>query len=113
MSKITIMNPIVEEYGVSVSLPMTEPIVVSPQVVDDAEIFFMNRRNRAEKLNIKDEYDRARALIKWATNCSATLKSMKKNNNRMVFEFGFQRLEDLSHFKEYMKSIVNSATYGE
>ena len=101
----------VENYILVVSLPIKKPfVIVRSQTVGQAEEFFIKQRDNETNPDRVAEFDRARALIKWAKCCNAELLEMHNADNKLMVSFVFSTVEDLIQFRDDMAVSVRGAT---
>lgn len=104
--------PKVEEYILVVSIPLETPIslIVRNQTIHEAENSFISKRDKESDYKKKVEFDRARALLKWAAYCNAKLLEMHNANRKLKFSFGFPSMEAMIEFYEYLLPCVYGST---
>ena len=111
MANIKILLPQVEEYILVVSIPLESPtIIVKNQTISEAEQFFVTKRDNKSDHSKKVEFDRARALLKWAACCNATLVEMNNEDRKLKVSLGFSTLENMIEFRDSMAINVSGAT---
>ncbi len=111
MAKIKVTSPKVEEYVLVVSIPLKKPILIlGAQTVGEAEDLFIYARNMENDHHRKVEYDRARALLKWAGCCNAKLKEIDCEDRKLFFTFAFSTIADMNEFYNNMVTNVSGAT---
>lgn len=109
--KISSSAPKVEEYILVVSLPLEKPLViVRSQTVGQAEEFFISKRDNETNPDRLAEFDRARALLKWAACCNAELLEMHNADKKLMVSLDFSTLEDMIQFCDQMSVNVSGAT---
>ena len=73
MASIKILSPKIEKYVLVVSIPLELPIIiVKNQTIEEAEEFFISKRDKESNHAKQVEFDRARALLKWATQTTSS-----------------------------------------
>lgn len=106
-----VTSPKVEEYVLVVSIPFKKPILIlGAQTVGDAEDLFVFARNMENDYHRKVEYDRARALLKWAGCCNAKLKKMYCGDHKLFIHLDFSTIADMNEFYNNMVTNVSGAT---
>ena len=101
MASIKILLPKVEEYVLVVSIPLESPIlIVKNQTIGEAEESFISKR----------DFDRARALLKWAACCNANLVEMHNADHKLKVYLSFFSMEDMIQFRDSMATNVSGAT---
>lgn len=112
---ITIYEPKVEEFLVTVGIPMHMPIKLNQtNNIDGCEEDFIKMRDKWAKTEIKQrDYDRCRATIKWAKSCSASLKKVfpykQKDKNYVKFRFAFGSMDAVNEFYDGLTKNVRSS----
>lgn len=108
---LKVLSPIVEQYALTVSVPMEMPLVIpKDQSIYSAEYSFTVKRDRVSDHARKVELDRARAVLKYASCCGATLNEMHNADHKLKITLGFTSIESLINFRDTMGSAVSSAT---
>lgn len=104
--------PKVEEYILVVSIPLETPIslIVRNQTIHEAENSFISKRDKEADHKKKVEFDRARALLKWAASCNAKLLEMHNADRKLKFSFGFPSMEAVIEFYENLIPCVDGST---
>jgi len=111
MAGIKILSPMVEEYIITVSIPMEAHIAITHwQNIGKAEKYFIEKRDIATEHEMKVEFDRARALLKWASCSNAALVEMRNADHKIKFYFSFSSAEDMFAFRDSMSINVSNAT---
>ena len=111
MAHIKILSPKVEEFVLVVSIPLETPmVIICNQSIDDAELSFISKRDKESNHSKKVEYDRARALLKWANCCNARLVEMHNANHELKVYLGFATMEHMTTFHDSLAINVNGAT---
>lgn len=103
----------IEEYSLVVSIPLEAPIMIVKNLdIIKAENFFISKRDKETDHEKKVEFDRARALLKWATCCNAHLVEMRndESNHKLKFSLGFDTRENLNHFCDSLAINVYAST---
>lgn len=110
MSVMKILSPVVEKYGITVSIPMSEPFGFTTKLtIYEAENLFVQKRDNASMHAVKVEFDRARALLKYAGTYGANLEQIYCEKQKLKVTVSFCRLEELVEFKETMSRAVSGA----
>ena len=110
MSNIKILSPKVEEYILVVSIPLESSIHVESRNVSDVEKFFISKVKNESNHDKKVEFDRVRALLKWASCCNARLVDILHNSNhKLKVSLGFSSLESMIDFRDAMSESVSDA----
>lgn len=101
-----------ERFMMEVSIPMTDPNVVTNHI-ELAEKYFINLRDREVTEAKKIEYDRGRALVKYASACGAMIlhSQYDRDENRLCIIFTFDTFEGLLDFKNNLALCVNGAMH--
>ena len=111
MANIKILSPKVEEYVLVVSIPLESPIIiVRNQTIYEAEESFISKRDTEGNHDRKVEFDRARALLKWAGCSNANLVEMHNVDHKLKVSLGFSTMEDMIQFRDSMATNVSGAT---
>lgn len=103
--------PQIVGYIAKVAIPMKAPFVTGgAKTLEEGEKFFMTMRDCESNHDRQVEFDRARALMKWAYSCNGNLHGMRQHDGLM-----YTYVEFYSHhaFKEFMESLyinVDGAT---
>ncbi len=111
MAGIKILSPMVEEYIIVVSIPFETPIIhitrvnSKKQTVDEAEHYFITRRDNAGEYSQKVEFDRARALMKWASCSDARLVEMITKDKKLKASFSFSSYENMMYFRDNLHNV--------
>ena len=109
MANIKILSPYVEEYVIVVSIPLeTHILIVRNQTISEAEKFFIAKRDKTREHDKQVEFDRARALLKWADCCNAELVEMHIVDHKLKVSLGFSNMEDMLYFRDHMGTNVLS-----
>ena len=114
MAKIRIYEPQAISYGITIAVPITKPIVDSNvKNISYWENFFSRMRDNVDMSNRKMEYDRCRALLKWASTCNASLVIVKNSNDEsgqnINFTFSFDNLDTMLDFSKNFKTEMNGS----
>lgn len=110
MEKHKMLEPKIEEYGIVVSIPLEAPIlIVKNQTISEAEESFILKRDAESNYNKKVEFDRARALLKWAACCNAKLHEMHNEDKKLSISLSFSKMEDIILFRDSMVTNVLGA----
>ena len=111
MARIKILSPKVEEYVLVVSIPLESPIIiVKNQNIGEAEESFISKRDKESNHGKQVEFDRARALLKWAACCNGNLVEMHNADHKLKVSLGFSSMEELILFRDSMAANVSGAT---
>ena len=96
--------PAVESYIIKVSIPMSNPFVTGGvRTLYEGEKFFTMERQSESNHDRKVEFDRARALMKWAYTCNGELHGVRQYDGEM---FVFVEFVNKSSMKEFIKYLV-------
>ncbi len=100
-----------ERFMMEVSIPMTNPSTTVHRI-ELAEKYFINLRDREVNADLKREYDRGRALVKYADTCGALilLSQYDLSEKRLNIIFTFDSFEGLLDFKNNLIVCVDGAT---
>lgn len=110
MSRIKILSPKVERYGIIVSVPMNQKVLLVKGLdISEAEESFIKKRDNAIEHDQKVELDRVRALLKFAACCGAQLEKMNKKDDILFITLSFYSQENLADFEENMAMAVSSS----
>lgn len=106
---------IVENFSVTISIPFdSRTMIVKYDDIHAAEEAFASKYEKAKRPDHKENFDRARALMKWGASCNAELTSMKREkedgNARLHVTLTFSEKGDLDRFIKYLNSNVDGAT---
>jgi hypothetical protein len=106
-----ITKPDYDNLTVAVSIPSPERdhIIMSKDIYS-AEERYIAKRDESDDVQEKICYDRARAVIKWASSCGATIKSQRVEQGQLHFVFGFPALEQLKEFHKNASINISGAT---
>jgi hypothetical protein len=101
---------LVQKVIVSVELEMPTAVFgrESAQLWDWEERFTA-LRDVATSLVTKRQYDTARALVKYAYSCGASLARRQSSSDAIIFDLAFDK-EHAIHFLENMDSCVKGAS---
>ena len=111
MASIKILSPKVEEYVLVVSIPLESPIfIVKNQTIGEAEESFISKRDKESNHRKQVEFDRARALLKWAACCNANLVEMHNADHKLKVYLSFFSMEDMIQFRDSLAINVSGAT---
>ena len=103
--------PEVVSYIAKVAIPMSNPFVTGGvKTLYEGEHFFMQMRDLESKHDRQVEFDRARALMKWAYSCNGELHGMRQSDGIMYTYVEFRDLESMREFTGSIKVNVNGAT---
>lgn len=106
-----VLSPVVERYTIVVSVPMSlKLITIKGQNIYEVEEAFAKKRERTDDKRRKIEFDRVRALLKYASTFSAQLEEIYNSHKKLVITLSFDSLESLNQFSNTMSSEVNNAT---
>ena len=110
MASIKILSPKIEKYVLVVSIPLELPIIiVKNQTIEEAEEFFISKRDKESNHAKQVEFDRARALLKWADCCDAKLVEMHNADHKLKVSLSFSTMEDMIMFRDSMVTNVSDA----
>lgn len=94
-----------------VSVPLKNSIIiVKNQSIGEAETSFISKRDKESDHSKKVEYDRVRALLKWAACCNAILLEMHNGEHKLMLSLAFPNMEDMYVFEDSMVTNVDGAT---
>lgn len=111
MAHIKNLSPKVEEYVLVVSIPLKSPIIiVKNQTIGEAEESFISMRDKEHNHDNQIEFDRARALLKWADCWDAKLVEMHNADHKLKVSLSFSTMEDMIQFHDHMATNVSDAT---
>lgn len=111
MANIKFLSPQVEGYVLVVSIPLASPTIIAKnQTIGEAEESFISKRDKECNHDRKVEFDRARALLKWATCCNANLVEMHNADHKLKVSLGFSTMEDMLQFRDSMATNVYGST---
>ena len=95
---------------VCLSIPMSTPLVFVYAIsISDAESFFAERFVSATTNSEKEEFDRARALLKYANSCGAELVRIGRTEKKILIFLKFFDSDALNTFMRTMDSSVANA----
>lgn len=110
MSRIKILSPKVERYGIIVSVPLNQKVLlVTGLDIYEAEENFIKKRDNAIEYDKKVELDRVRALLNFAACCGAQLEKMNKEGDELFITLSFYSQENLADFEENMVIAISSS----
>ena len=108
MSKSSILT--VEEYVIVVKLPSSIFFVYKKdRTLADVEKFFEEKRDKDFDSNRKVEFDRVRALLKYASCFNAVLRGVETDFHDIVISLGFKSHEEMLKFRDTMEEAVEGA----
>ena len=98
-----------------VSVPLKNSIVIMKnQSIGEAEMSFISKRDKENDHSKKVEYDRVRALLKWAGCCNAILLEMHNGGHngehKLMLSLAFPNMKDMYVFEDSMVTNVDGAT---
>ncbi len=96
---------------VTISIEFKMPMSVFGRKDDslyDWENRFAALREGATDVTAKRQYDTARAALKYAYTCGASLVRRQASNDAIVFDLAFDK-EQAIHFLEHMDACVEGA----
>ena len=100
---------LVQKVIVSVELKMPMMILGRESAnLYDWEERFVALRDGANTLAAKRSYDTARALVKYAYTCGASLARRQSSSDAIVFDLAFDK-EQAIHFLKHMDACVEGA----
>lgn len=80
---------LVEKVIVSVKLEMPLTVIGRCRNLYDWEHRFVSLRDKATSMNSKKQYDTARALVKYAYTCGASLVETQHSSDSITFDLAF------------------------
>ena len=100
-----------DTHSAAIKIPMTEPNTFKENVtIDEAEKEYIQKRDEQILNTKKAEYDMARAVLKAAQTCGATLGSLDTMYGTLTINLHFTTLAELDYFEtNAMKMIMCSA----
>ncbi len=101
-------NCIIDSYGISVELPMHDPVAIPAN--ETPEHLFIKRRDREINPSWRKNNDRARALVKYADSCGGKWKRVVNSNGKATFTFEFHDLNMMLAFAKNLKTVVDAAS---
>ena len=111
MSNFKEVSTKVERYAIIVSVPMSVRLItIKGQDIYEVEEAFRRKRDSANDSSRKIEFDRVRALLKYASTCGAQLDEIYNAHKKLVLSLCFFSLEDLTQFNKTMAFEVDKAT---
>lgn len=94
-----------------VSIPLESPIIIMKnQTIGEAEKSFISKRDKESNYDRQIEFDRARALLKWAECCNGNLVEMHNADHKLKVSLGFSTMENMIQFHDSMATNVSGAT---
>ena len=101
----------IEEFHIVVSIPMRASIlIIKSWDLEQAEKAFIAKRDNKKNRGKQQEYDRGRALMKWAYTSNAKLVSMFRADEKLYVTLRFNNLKELNAFNKYLVRNVDGAT---
>lgn len=98
-------------HHVGKTIPLESPIlIVKNQTIGEAEESFISKRDKESNHRKQVEFDRARALLKWAACCNANLVEMHNADHKLKVYLSFFSMEDMIQFRDSMATNVSGAT---
>ena len=111
MSNFKEVSTKVERYAIIVSVPMSVRLItIKGQDIYEVEEAFRRKRDSANDSSRKTEFDRVRALLKYASTCGAQLDEIYNAHKKLVLSLCFFSWEDLTQFNKTMAFEVDKAT---
>lgn len=103
--------PAVKSYIIKVSIPMKAPFVTGDyHNLSEAERFYITMRDCESNHDRKVEFDRARALMKWAYTCNGELHGVRQYDGEMFVFVEFVKKSSMKEFIKYLVLNVEGAT---
>lgn len=106
MSRIKILSPVVERYALVVSIPMQKTMLIMKENIAEAEEYFALKRDKATDQEVKVEFDRARALLKYAASCGGELEELSYKDSKLKVMLSFEKEEQMYGFRNSMATAV-------
>ena len=115
MEKIKIYEPQAVSYSITIAIPISKSIVVfNGKNISDWEKIFTTLIDNVDLSNRKLEYVRCIALLKWASDCNASLvnvaNSDNESNKTVEFTFAFSNLDSMCSFEKDFKTRLKEYT---
>ena len=101
----------VTSFTITIEAPMHKPLVLfKGRDTHQWEEIFINLRDNEKHYAYKRNYDRCRALLKFAYSCWGSLKEVSNGRDVIIFTFEFDSIEGLSIFEKELQKAVEGAT---
>ena len=101
----------VTSFSTTIEAPMHKPLVLFKGRDElQWEAIFINLRDNEPNLDYRRNYDRCRAILKYAYSCWGTLKDVSNGRNVVSFTFVFDSIEGLTAFDKDLQKAVEGAT---
>ena len=105
------MNIAITSVKIDIEVPMHKSIIIfTDHTINQWETTFINLRDNEKNVNYKRNYDRCRALLKYAYSFWAELDNISNKSGKLVFTFKFHSIEGLTNFEKDLYRAVNGAT---
>lgn len=106
---INVLEP--TSFAITIEASMHKPLVLfKDRDIHQWETIFINLRDKEKHYAYKRNYDRCRALLKFAYSCWGSLKEVSNGRDVIIFTFEFDSIEGLSTFEKEFKKAVEGAT---
>lgn len=110
MSGVKVLSPVVERYALVVSIPMQRTMLIMKDNIAEAEEYFCLKRDKATEHEEKVEFDRARALLKYAASCGGELEELRYKDSKLKVMLSFDSEDQMYGFKNSMATAVAVAS---
>lgn len=98
---------VVERYAIVVSVPISQAMaIIKGQNIDEAEKSFARRRDSEQDYNRKIEYDRIRALLKYAGCYGAKLEDLHNVPNKLEITVSFVLIDYMLDFRDTLDAAM-------
>lgn len=96
---------------VTIEAPMHRPVILfKGRDIHQWEAIFIGLRDNEQSIAYKRNYDRCRALLKYAYSCWGDLKEVSNGNGSIIFTFKFDSIDGLKTFEKDLQKAVEGAT---
>ena len=108
MSKIKLVLPKVERCSATISLPMSSRNILEHFTIQNAESYFEEKMNNSKDEEVRREFEKAKALVKYAECFSAELIKAEEFEEKVEFTFSFKSASLLFEFMQNMVTCIPS-----
>lgn len=106
-------EPKVKALSITVEVPVQdENLVLATWSIHQWESLFISYRDNTRVPKLREQYDVARAVLKWASTCGAItvkLSRPRQRTDKVHFTFEFANLENMVEFNNGLESNVIGA----
>lgn len=98
-------------FSVTIEAPMHKPLVTFKESdIHQLEDTFAYFRDLEQNIVYKRNYDRCRAILKYANSCWGNLENISNADDAIEFIFTFDSIEGLTAFEKDLQKCVEGAT---